>query len=220
MSVPPELAVLRSRLADAAGVADALAERPVRGARKAAVLILFFADEAGALRLVFIEKSAALRAHAGQLAFPGGKLEPTDASATAGALREAEEEVGVRPSTVEVLGELPSAHIAASGFDVVPVIGWWHAPEPLAPVDVGEVQSVHVLGVADLLDPANRLTWTHAAGFRGPGFAVGELFVWGFTAYLLDATLRLAGWERPWDAKRVAGVPERFLHGRAGDDGQ
>ena len=65
-----------------------------------------------------------------------------------------------------------------------------------------------------LFDPANRVTWTHPAGFSGPGFLVGELFVWGFTAYLLDGLFDLAGWTVPWDGNRVADIPERFMRGR------
>ena len=65
-----------------------------------------------------------------------------------------------------------------------------------------------------LLEPANRLTWTHPAGFTGPGFVVGDLFVWGFTAYLLDGLFDLAGWTVPWDATRVEEIPHRFARGR------
>lgn len=223
MSVPPILLGLRERLADAAAVSAFAGDRTPTGARRAAVLILFFADAAGApraeegdlagLRLVIIEKSATLRSHAGQLAFPGGSLESGE-DAVAAALREAHEEVGVRPEWVDVLGVLPEAHVAASGFDVASVVGWWPAPHPLSPADAHEVAAVHTIPVAALVDPAHRVTWTHPAGFSGPAFVVADLFVWGFTGHLLDGLLRLAGWEKAWDAARTATIPPRFLRTR------
>lgn len=222
MRTPPILLGLAERLADSVAVGGIVGDRAPAGVRRAAVLILFYQDAAGArdeegdlagLRLVVIEKSAALRSHAGQLAFPGGSLEPGE-DAVAAALREAEEEVGVRPAWVEVMGVLPEAHVAASGFDVASVVGWWPRPVPLAPADTFEVAAVHALPVVRLVDPANRVTWTHPAGYEGPAFVVDDLFVWGFTGHLLDGLLRLAGWEKAWDATRTAAVPPRFLRTR------
>lgn len=222
MSTPPILLGLRERLADSVAVTGIVGDRAPAGGRRAAVLILFFldaealADERGdlaGLRLVLIEKSSALRSHAGQLAFPGGSLEPGE-DAVAAALREAQEEVGVRPGWVEVMGVLPEAHVAASGFDVASVVGWWPTPVPLAPADTFEVAAVHTLPVWRLADPGHRVTWTHPAGFQGPAFVVDDLFVWGFTGHLLDGLLRLAGWEKPWDAARTAEIPPRFLRMR------
>lgn len=222
MSAPPILWGLKQTLADAAAGAGFVGDRVPAGVRRAAVLILFHLDaaaiepEAGdlaGLRLVLIEKSAALRSHAGQLAFPGGSLEPGEDSVAA-ALREAHEEAGVRPDAVEVLGVLPEAHVAASGFDVASVVGWWPRPAPLAPADTFEVAAVHALPVARLVDPAHRVTWEHPAGFSGPAFVVDDLFVWGFTGHLIDGLLRLAGWEKQWDASRTASIPPRFLRVR------
>lgn len=221
MSVPPILWGLRERLADAGLASRFVGDRAPAGGRRAAVLILFHHDAEAAvheegdlagLRLVLIEKSAALRSHAGQLAFPGGSLEAGE-DPIAAALREAHEEVGVRPASVEVMGVLPEAHVAASGFDVSSVVGWWPQPAPLVP-DTFEVAAVHRLPVARLVDPGHRVTWTHPAGFRGPAFAVDDLFVWGFTGHLLDGVLRLAGWEKEWDAARTADIPPRFLRAR------
>ena len=61
--------------------------------------------------------------------------------------------------------------------------------------------------VADLVDPANRVTARHPTGFRGPAFTVADHLVWGLTAHLLDAVLDLAGWSRPWDDAREVGDP-------------
>jgi 8-oxo-dGTP pyrophosphatase MutT (NUDIX family) len=207
-----DLAPLSAALAGREAVAK-VATRAAEGGRPAAVLIAL-AQHSDATRIVLVEKDARLRTHAGQVAFPGGAIEPFDASPIAGALREAHEEVGLPPNEVDVLGVLPPAHVRASDFDVTAVVGRWATPRPLVPVDVGEIAAVHSVGVDVLLDPANRVTWTHPAGFSGPGFLVGELFVWGFTAYLLDGLFDLAGWTVPWDGNRVADIPERFMRGR------
>jgi 8-oxo-dGTP pyrophosphatase MutT (NUDIX family) len=224
--VPVGLDRLRAGLASPDATARAVAARPGRGGRPAAGLILLWSDADAAasevavdgptagLRLVAIEKTDHLRKHAGQIAFPGGAVEPLDASMVDAALREANEEVGLYRCSVDVLGTLPPAHVAASGFDVASVVGWWRRPVPLGPVDLEEVADVHQLSVPCLVDPANRVTAVHPSGHAGPAFLVGDLFVWGFTGHLIDALLDLAGWAQPWDAGRLREIPPRFLRGR------
>ncbi len=68
-----------------------------------------------------------------------------------------------------------------------------------------------VVPIAELTDPANRFRVTHPSGWIGPGFRVSGLFVWGFTAGLLDRMLALGGWERPWDTARHEPLPERLI---------
>ena len=187
--------------------------REARGGRQAAVLIAFTAEAEGP-RVVLIEKTGHLRKHAGQVAFPGGGVEPDDVSVVAAALREADEEVGLDPEAVRVLGVLPDAHVRASGFDVAPVVAWWRTPTWLAPADTHEIESVHVVPVRTLVDPVNRVTYVHPLGIRGPAFLVGDLFIWGFTGHLLDFVLEAAGWALPWDVAREESIPERFRHGK------
>ncbi|MFT3971138.1 MAG: CoA pyrophosphatase [Micropruina sp.] len=207
-----DAARLRAVLAGPAAAAR-VAERAAQGGRPAAVLIAL-AEHVEGVRIVLVEKDARLRTHAGQIAFPGGAIESSDASPVAGALREAAEEVGLASEEVDVLGVLPPAYVRASDFAVTAVVGRWPAPRTLTPVNVGEIAAVHSVPVDVLVDPANRLTWTHPAGFSGPGFVVGDLFIWGFTAYLLDGLFDLAGWTLPWDVERVSDIPERFRVGR------
>ncbi|MFT3860289.1 NUDIX hydrolase [Micropruina sp.] len=209
---PAEANLLRTLLAGPEASAK-VAARAASGGRPAAVLIALAEHSAG-LHVVLVEKDARLRSHAGQVAFPGGSLEPSDPSPVAGALREAHEEVGIEPGEVEVLGVLPPTYVRSSDFAVTAVVARWPQPRPLAPVDTVEIAAVHSIALDVLLDPANRVTWTHPAGFDGPGFVVGELFVWGFTAYLLDGLFDLAGWTVAWDQARVAEIPERFVRGR------
>jgi 8-oxo-dGTP pyrophosphatase MutT (NUDIX family) len=183
---------------------------PVDGSgRHSAVLILFASPGTAAeADVLLIQRSATMRSHAGQVAFPGGATDPQDASPAATALREAAEEVGLRPETVDVLAELPALWLPPSGFVVTSVIGYWHSPHPIGVVDEAEVASVHRVRLSELLLPANRFTVWHPSGYSGPGFEVDGLFVWGFTAGLLDRLLRFAGWEQPWDSQRVRPLPD------------
>jgi 8-oxo-dGTP pyrophosphatase MutT (NUDIX family) len=188
---------------------------PAAGGRQSAVLVLFgeqppAAEPAPGPRpdLLLIERSAALRSHAGQPSYPGGALDPADgdpdgAGPLRAALREAREETGLDPAGVQVFGVLPQLYIPVSGFVVTPVLGWWRDPSPVGVVDPAETARVFRVPIADLAAPANRATLTHPSGFRGPAFLVDGALVWGFTAGVIDKILEFAGWEVPWDRERT-----------------
>jgi 8-oxo-dGTP pyrophosphatase MutT (NUDIX family) len=195
-------------LAAAAAVMEVpgLSRPPAQGGRPSAVLVLF-GDGPSGPDLLYIQRSEGLRRHPGQPAFPGGKIEDTDASPVAAALREAEEETGLDPAGVDVLGVAPEFYIPRSQFRVVPVLAWWRMPSAVGPVDFAEVALVERIGLADLADPANRVMLRYPTGNGGPAFRVGQLLIWGFTAMLTDRLLRLGGWERPWDVTEVRELP-------------
>jgi 8-oxo-dGTP pyrophosphatase MutT (NUDIX family) len=185
---------------------------PADGSGRHSAVLMLFASESGTREdadLLLLQRAATMRSHAGQVAFPGGATDPEDISAIATALREAHEEVGVLGDTVEVLAELPAIYLPPSGFVVTPVLGHWREPHPVGVVDPVEVAGVARVPVAELVDPANRFTVRHPSGFVAPGFEAQGLFIWGFTAGLIDRLLRLAGWERPWNPDLHRPLPDQ-----------
>ena len=191
-----------------------------QSARDAAVLMLFGRGgeprtEAGAAEasrlaelgvadvdIVLLQRAATLRHHPGQVAFPGGGRDPEDDSMAAAALREAEEEAGISPDTVDVLGEMDPLYIPVSKFEVTPVIGYWRQPGQVQVMDQRESYSVYRVAIADLVAPANRGTFARPdLKISTPAFDVGVPKVWGFTAGILDFALDHLGWAGEWNKK-------------------
>ncbi|WP_313814113.1 CoA pyrophosphatase [Glutamicibacter sp.] len=190
------------------------APEDIAGARKAAVLILFGAtgerELSGSmasedLDLLFVERASTLRQHAGQVAFPGGGIDPEDRNPAAAALREAWEETGVQTSGIEVLGSLAETELPVTNFLVTPVLGWWHTESKVYPVDPGESAAVFRAPVAAMLNPRNRVTGVvqrDGRKFKSPAFEVGGHIIWGFTAIVIDQLFTELGWTKQWDASR------------------
>jgi 8-oxo-dGTP pyrophosphatase MutT (NUDIX family) len=177
------------------------------GQRQSAVLVLFGEQPQSGPDVLLIERAQTMRNHAGQPAFPGGAVDPTDPSLSATALREANEEVGLDPASVALVGLLPTLWIPVSRFLVTPVLAWWRSPHEVHPVDAAEVARVSRLPVRDLVDPANRLRLRHPSGWIGPAFRIHDMLVWGFTAGVLSTLLELGGWSQPWPTDRVEQLP-------------
>jgi len=185
-------------------------------ARRAAVLVLFgVLDSAPArslgpvapdLDVLLLRRASTLGSHPGQIAFPGGRLETTDAGPVAAAIREAVEETGLDPAALEPLGTLPDLAVPVSNHIVTPVPAWWTSPSTVAAVDHDETVEVFRLPVADLLAPGNRASTLHVVGdrtYRAPAFRVDGRLVWGFTAIVLSRMFDELGWAEPWDQTRV-----------------
>lgn len=171
---------------------------PPEHARPAAVLLLFGAGPEGP-DVVLLRRADGLSSHPGQVAFPGGGLDPGDRGPVEAALREATEEVGLRRDGVRPAALLPELHVPHSGFRVTPVVAYWAEPSPVSAVDPAETAAVARVSISRLTEPANRLRVRIPGRPAGPAFLVPGMLVWGFTAGLLSGVLDLAGWSGPWD---------------------
>lgn len=183
---------------------------PPKGSHRRSAVLMLFGPGADGEEVVLTERSAHLRSHPGQVSFPGGSLERGDVTAADGALREAREEVGIDPAGVDVSLQLPDIFLSPSQHAVTPVLAWWPIPGEVRAADPIEVARAAKVRVAELVDPDRRFTVTHPSGYRGPGFEVEGLFVWGFTAMLLSTLLDVAGVAPPWDESVERELPERL----------
>jgi 8-oxo-dGTP pyrophosphatase MutT (NUDIX family) len=183
------------------------------GARPGAVLMLFGEGDRGP-DLLLTERAHDMRSHPGQISFPGGSVDPTDESPVAAALREAEEEVGLDPSGVDVLATLPELWLPPSNFAVTPVLAWWREESPIGVVDPREVHAVLRIPIEELLDPAHRVMVTHPSGYSSPGFLIGDskdLILWGFTAGLINRLFDYVGLTKEWDTSLTRTLPDYML---------
>lgn len=136
--------------------------------------------------LMFTQRTSHLHDHAGQISFPGGRVDEGDLSREATALREAEEETGLERSRVEIVGRLPDYDIM-TGFRVTPVVGWVEPPLDLRP-DPFEVEKVFEVPLQFFLDPANHQAHSKdVKGYRRHYYAMPyeDYYIWGATAGML-----------------------------------
>ena len=186
---------LRQRLEpiQSAGLLKDAHEKYSPSARNASVLIALF-DENNETYLSFIRRASTLRAHSGEIAFPGGATDASDVSPIVTALREAQEEIGLAPSRVEVLGIMPPVFTVVSNFLITPVVAYLPKGPGTLQLQVSEVAEIIFLPLQGLADPSIfhteqwvRNDMAHTVYF----FDYGSYRIWGATARMLNMLLEL-----------------------------
>ena len=186
----------RSAPAPASVYGDEGARPGAESLTAASVLVPIVARDDG-LTMLFTRRTAHLKEHSGQVSFPGGRAEAHDPSPEATALRETQEEIGLEPRHVELLGRLPDYH-TRTGFRITPVVGVVAPPLQLRP-DANEVEEIFEVPLDFLLDPANHqrhsrewqgeLRWFVAIPYRNH-------YIWGATAGMLVNLYRFLAQDR------------------------
>jgi 8-oxo-dGTP pyrophosphatase MutT (NUDIX family) len=159
--------------------------------KPAAVLVPVVARREG-LSLLLTQRTAHLSSHAGQVAFPGGRIDDADSDSIAAALRETEEETGIAPDFVEPLGFLDT-YLTGTSYRVTPVVAVLRPGFTITP-HAGEVADVFEVPLAFLMDPANHLR--HSRQWQGQerfyyAMPFGERYIWGATAGMIRNLYRL-----------------------------
>ncbi len=166
----------------------------VRGRTDAAVLVALYLDS-GRAHAVFTRRREDLRRHPGEISFPGGRRDPTDPDLCSTALREAEEEIGLPPSGVRVLGALQPTPTIVTGYAVYPFVGMID-PGVTWTLSAREVAAVLELPLAELLAGyGRRRLLRRGVAIRTDTYVVGDDLIWGATARILgDLFDRLGSW--------------------------
>lgn len=182
---------LRQRFIEASPI-DPVREEGVSGQvlRPAAVLVPVV-PRGAELTVLLTKRTDHLHHHPGQISFPGGRVEHTDVSPVMTALRETEEEIGLLPDRVELLGELPE-YCTGTGFRVTPVVGLVHPPFELT-LDAFEVAEAFEVPLSHFLEPRNHQR--HSVEYQGRmrefyAMPYGGYFIWGATAGILVSLYR------------------------------
>jgi 8-oxo-dGTP pyrophosphatase MutT (NUDIX family) len=156
----------------------------VRGRTDAAVLVALYLDS-GRLHAVFTKRREDLRRHPGEISFPGGRHDDTDPDLLATALREAEEEIGLPPDAVQVLGALQPTPTIATGYAVYPFVGMIDAGRAWT-LSPREVASVLELALEEVQTGyARRRLLRRGIPIRTDTYMVGDELIWGATARIL-----------------------------------
>ncbi len=172
------------------------------GALVEAAVLVPLVDRPEGLSVLLTERAAHLGSHAGQISFPGGRIESHDGSAAAAALRETEEEVGIAGDAVELLARLGS-YVTGTGYRIVPVVGLVRPPFALRP-DPGEVADIFEVPLSHVMAPRNHRRASHVRDGRRRRYytiGYGDRLIWGATAAILVGLSRLLFEEEDGNAR-------------------
>ncbi len=168
--------------------------REKQTAKKAGVMALFYPSQNFETHLILILRKTYKGVHSAQVGFPGGKLEPGDASLKEAALRETEEEVGVPSQTISVLKELTEIYIPPSNFFVQPYLGITSIPPQFIPQE-NEVEALIEVPLTHFMDDkiliSKKLSTSYATNIDVPAFMLNGHVVWGATAMMLSEVREL-----------------------------
>lgn len=176
-----------------AEAADARLRALLPAAPKHSAVLVPLLDRPQGATLLLTVRASGLRHHAGQVAFPGGQIEPHDADPAAAALREAHEEIGLAPHLAKVLGYLPE-QLILTGFRVTPVVALVQ-PQAVLRVDPAEVATAFELPLQVLLDGSHHQLGSrviHGVTVTSRDILYGPHRIWGATAAMLDSLRELA----------------------------
>jgi 8-oxo-dGTP pyrophosphatase MutT (NUDIX family) len=161
---------------------------------QAAAVLVPLMERADGTTVLLTLRAAHLSDHAGQVSFPGGRIDPGDADPEAAALREAEEEIGLSRSHVQLIGRLDT-YVTRTGYEVIPCVGWVTPPLELRP-DPNEVAAVFEVPLSFFRDPQNRRRETRVFQGRERHFYVypwEDRYIWGATAGMLSNLAEVLG---------------------------
>lgn len=185
-------------------------------ARSSAVLVLLGEGPHGP-DLLLTERSHTMRSHPGQVSFPGGTVDEGETPVQT-ALREANEEVGLEASGVDLLGQMPALWLPPSNFAVTPVVAFWRDPHAVHAVSPEEVHAVYRVPVSELAQPENRIVVkSPIRDYKMPGFLIGpgkDVILWGFTGGVVERFLTYLGWIQPMPDAPEVELPSYMLSGR------
>ncbi len=161
--------------------------------RQSAVLILLYPDDSK-INTVFIQRNVYDGVHSGQIAFPGGRMEPDDPDLIYTALREAQEEIGILQAKVNVLGSLTSLYIPPSNFDVLPVVAYSMEVPEFIP-QISEVSGYFSISIDQLASfeacQEREVVLNNGTRYHVPCFVVNEQIIWGATSMIINEFLEV-----------------------------
>lgn len=174
---------------------ELMQQKPVPGnAKKSAVMMLFYHKD-DILKMIMIRRSLYVGVHSGQIAFPGGRFEETDESIKHTAFREIEEEIGIQPDKIELLGRLSDIYVPPSNF-LISIFAGYLPEKPVYNIDEREVSEVIELDLTELLNPTivtNKSFYVPSAGqsFQAPCYSTSQCDIWGASAMVISELVDL-----------------------------